>query len=136
MNILSRILFLLFVLAGILLAVSNRQPVELSLWPLPHQVVMPVYMLVIGVLLLGVLAGLGLGWWGGRHHRRRARHASGEAARLGREMQRLRDAEPVSPRPAAPAAAPPVTPSGQRAIERQSLLVAPQMSPPGTRGAR
>lgn len=134
MKILSRILFLLFVLLGILLAVSNRQPVELSLWPLPQQVIMPVYVLVIGVLLLGVLAGLGLGWWGGRHHRRRARHASGEAARLEREVQRLRDADPVSPPAAAPPPAPMVTPGRQKAIERQTALVAPQMSPPGARG--
>ena len=53
---------------------------HLTLWPLPHVVVMPVYLLVIGLLLLGVLAGLGMGWWAGRHHRRRAREAGGEEA--------------------------------------------------------
>ena len=81
MKLLARVLFLLFILAGVLVAVSNRQPVELALWPLPHLVVLPLYLLVIGLLLLGVLAGLGLGWMSGRHHRRRAREASGEAAR-------------------------------------------------------
>jgi uncharacterized integral membrane protein len=120
--------FLLFLLIGVLIAVSNRQPVELALWPLPHLVVMPVYLLVVAVLLLGVLAGLGLGWWAGRHHRRRARQASSEAARLDREIQRLRQAAPV----------PPVTdpaPRDQRAIERQRALVASELSiPRGTRG--
>ena len=38
----------------------------------------------------GRAGGLGMGWWAGRHHRRRAREASGEAARLEREVQRLR----------------------------------------------
>ena len=61
MKILSRALFLLFVLFGVLIAVSNSQMVELALWPLPHVIVMPVYLLVVGLLLLGVLAGLGVG---------------------------------------------------------------------------
>src|SRR4029077_20953628 len=82
MKILSRALFLLFVLFGVLMAVSNSQPVQLALWPLPHIIVMPVYLLVVGLLLLGVLAGLGVGWWAARHHRRRAREAGSEAARL------------------------------------------------------
>jgi hypothetical protein len=122
MKILVRALFLLFVLIGVLIAVSNSQPVQLALWPLPHLVVMPVYVLVVGVLLLGVLAGLGMGWWAGRHHRRRAREASGEAARLEREVRRLRET-------AAPAAEPVrLAPRDQRALERQSALVAPELS--------
>ena len=59
---------------------------QLTLWPLPHVVVMPVYLLVVGLLLLGVLVGLGMGWWAARHHRRRAREASDDAARLDREI--------------------------------------------------
>ena len=98
MKLLVRVLFILFILIGVLIAVSNRQPVQLALWPLPHLVVMPVYLLVIGMLLLGVLAGLGMGWWAGRHHRRRAREASGEAARLEREVQRLRETDHVDRR--------------------------------------
>ncbi|MFZ5780761.1 MAG: lipopolysaccharide assembly protein LapA domain-containing protein [Pseudomonadota bacterium] len=128
MKIFVRVLFVLFVLVGVLIAVSNRQPVQLSLWPLPHLVVMPLYLLVIGVLLLGVLAGLGMGWWAGRHHRRRARTAKGEAARLEREVQRLREAPPAAAAsPRAPA------PREQKAIERQAALVAPELSQPGPR---
>ena len=130
MKLLVRVLFILFILIGVLIAVSNRQPVQLALWPLPHLVVMPVYLLVIGMLLLGVLAGLGMGWWAGRHHRRRAREASGEAARLDREVQRLREAAAST----APAASGPA-PRDQRAIERQAALVAAELSTPsGTRG--
>jgi uncharacterized integral membrane protein len=93
MKFLSRALFLLFILVGVLIAVSNTQTVQLALWPLPHVVVMPVYLLVIALLLLGVLTGLSMGWWAARHHRRRAREAGGEAARLERELGRLRTAE-------------------------------------------
>jgi uncharacterized integral membrane protein len=131
MKILFRALFLLFILIGVLIAVSNRQPVQLALWPLPHLVVLPLYLLVIGILLLGVLAGLGLGWWAGRHHRRRAREASGEAQRLDREVQRLRQATAAAA-PATPTSGP--APRDLRAIERQSALVAPELSSSGARG--
>ena len=123
MKLLVRVLFILFILIGVLIAVSNRQPVELALWPLPHLVVMPLYVLVIGVLLLGVLGGLGMGWWAGRHHRRRARAASGEAARLEREVQRLRQTD--TPSTAEPNR---LGPRDQKSLERQSALVASELS--------
>lgn len=122
MKILSRALFLLFILAGVLIAVSNTQPVQLALWPLPHIIVLPLYLLVVGLLLTGVLAGLGIGWWAARHHRRRVREASSQAARLEREVARLRDVAGQQ----APTTAAGVSSSGQRAIERQRALVAPE----------
>jgi uncharacterized integral membrane protein len=122
MKLLVRVLFIFFILIGVLIAVSNRQPVQLALWPLPHLVVLPLYLLVIGMLLLGVLAGLGMGWWAGRHHRRRAREASGEAARLEREVQRLRRTETPSSEPNR------LAPRDQKALERQSALVASELS--------
>lgn len=129
MKLLVRGLFILFIVVGVLIAVSNRQPVELALWPLPHLVVMPVYLLMIGMLLLGILAGLGMGWWAGRHHRRRAREASGEAARLEREVQRLRQTDTPSTEPNR------LAPRDRKALERQSALVASELSlPSGTRG--
>ncbi|MBI3197000.1 MAG: DUF1049 domain-containing protein [Rhodospirillales bacterium] len=131
MKILSRALLLLFVLVGVLMAVSNTQLVQLALWPLPHIIVMPVYLLVVGLLLLGVLAGLGLGWWAARHHRRRAREAGSEAARLEREAARLR-AGLAAQQPTTTAAGP-ASPA-QKAIERQSALVAPDLVAPATRG--
>jgi len=128
MKILSRALFLLFILIGVLVAVSNAQPVQLALWPLPHIIVMPVYLLVIAMLMLGVLAGLSMGWWVGRHHRRRAREAGGEAARLDREVSRLRAAQAVQ----APSAHGGPAPRDQRALERQTALVAPELGSPVT----
>jgi len=129
MKILSRILFLVFILIGVLVAVSNTQLVQLALWPLPHIIVLPVYLLVIAMLMLGVLAGLSMGWWAGRHHRRRAREAGGEAARLDREVARLKAVQ-TAQQAAAPAG---LAPRDQRALERQSALVAPEL---GSRAAR
>jgi hypothetical protein len=123
MKYLSRAFFLLFLLVGVLIAVSNSQSVQLALWPLPQVVVLPLYLLVTALLLSGVLAGLGLGWWAGRRHRRRARERHGEVMRLEREVAHLR-AELAAARPAPPPVRP--APREQRAIERQSALVAPE----------
>jgi uncharacterized integral membrane protein len=126
MKFLSRALFLLFLLLGVLIAVSNTERTELSLWPIPHTVVLPLYLLVVAVLLLGVLAGLGLGWWAGRHQRRNARGRRREAQRLEREVEELR-AQLAAARPAPPTPAPAgPAPREQRAIERQTALVAPE----------
>jgi uncharacterized integral membrane protein len=128
MKILSRVLFLVFLLLGVLIAVSNTQRTELALWPIPHTVILPLYLLVLGVLLLGVLAGLGIGWWAGRHHRRHARGRRREIQRLEREVEDLRAAlaaaKPAPSTPASVGAAPAAR--EQRAIERQSALVAPE----------
>ena len=127
MKFLSRALFLLFILVGALIAVSNSQPVELALWPLPQVLVLPLYLLVVGLLLAGVVAGLGMGWWAARHHRRRARERGSEAARLDREVTRLREslvANQAGPGSGLGAGQPP--PKEQKAIERQSALVAPE----------
>ncbi|MBN9090981.1 MAG: DUF1049 domain-containing protein [Reyranella sp.] len=128
MKFLSRALFLLFLLLGVLIAVSNTERTELSLWPVPHTVVLPLYLLVLAVLLLGVLAGLGLGWWAGRHQRRNARGRRREVERLEREVEELRSqlaaARPTTTPAPTPAAGP--APREQRAIERQTALVAPE----------
>jgi len=127
MKLLSRLLFLLFLLLGVLIAVSNTERVELTLWPLPFSAAIPLYLLLLGVLLLGVLAGLGMGWWAARHHRRRARQRGNEAARLDRENVRLRETL------AAHAAAGQTRDDpahGQKAIDRQAALVAPDLMPP------
>ena len=131
MKILSRVLFLVFVLLAVLTAVSNSQPVQLALWPVPHLIVLPLYLMVVVLLLLGVLAGLGLGWWAGRHYRRRAREQTHEAARLDREVARLREALQAHQSTSA-ARAP--APREQRAIDRQSALVAPELAQPAARG--
>lgn len=143
MKLLARTLFALFLLLGVLIAVSNSQPVQLALWPLPQLAVVPLYLLVIALLLLGVLAGLGLGWWAARHHRRRARKHGREVERLDREVKRLREAMAQSAPPRSPGAAKAsdsmparLEQQGQKAIERQHALVASGMSPPVARTPR
>ena len=131
MKFLSRSLFIVFVLVGVLIAVSNAQKVQLALWPLPHVIEGPLYLLVVALLLLGTLVGFGLGWWASRHARRRARDAAREAERLDREVVRLKEAlAEARPTPAhtGPDMAG-VKPREQKAIERQTALVAADSMP-------
>jgi uncharacterized integral membrane protein len=147
MKFLSRGLFLLFLLVGALIAVSNSQPVQVALWPLPHVVVLPLYLLIVALLLAGVLAGLALGWWAARPHRRRARERGNEAARLDRELTRLQDdlrsrgdlrsgGASAASQTASQTVSSPGQPLSreQKAIERQSALVAPELAQPAARG--
>ncbi|SKA12712.1 Protein of unknown function [Enhydrobacter aerosaccus] len=127
MKILYRALILLFLLLAVLMAVSNAGVVALTLWPLPFTVAAPLYLLIISVLLVGVLAGLAFGWWAGRHHRRRAREHGKGVARLEREVAHLRE-QLAGLRPHASASHEVRTP-GQKAIDRQSALVAPDLMP-------
>jgi uncharacterized integral membrane protein len=120
MKLLSRFLLLLFVLVGVLIAVSNPQRVTLELWPLPQGIELPLYLLVVALLLLGVLAGLIIGWWAGRHHRRRGREFRAEADRLDRELARARQALAAQPAPLAGE----VT-IRNKALDRQTALVSP-----------
>ena len=134
MKFLSRSLFIIFVLLGVLIAVSNAQRVQLALWPLPHVIEGPLYLLVVALLLLGTLVGFGLGWWASRHARRRARESTREAERLDREVVKLR--ETVAEMRPPPASAEPQmarqAAREQKTIERQTALVAPDSMPPTT----
>ena len=62
----------------ILFAVSNRQRVSVSLWPLPDLVEMPLYLVLLGTLLIGFVVGELTGWiggwrWRGQMHARYSR---------------------------------------------------------------
>jgi C4-dicarboxylate-specific signal transduction histidine kinase len=105
--------------------------VQLALWPLPQVIEGPLYLLVVALLLLGTLVGFGLGWWASRHARRRAREAAREAERLDREVTRLKEAL-AEARPMPAYAGP--APREQKAIERQTALVAPESMPLTARG--
>jgi uncharacterized integral membrane protein len=137
MKFLSRAFFAVFVLLAILVAVSNAERVTLALWPLPHVIEAPLWLVIVALLLVGNVVGFAIGWWASRHARRRAREGVRETERLSREVSELKAAL-AAQRPAAPAgivagSAPGPAPREQKAIERQSALVAPELLPP-TRG--
>ncbi|HKV00291.1 MAG TPA: lipopolysaccharide assembly protein LapA domain-containing protein [Vineibacter sp.] len=137
MKILSRIALGIVLLLGALIAVSNTAPVELRLWPFTDFVVMPLYLAIVLLLLVGVLVGLTMGWVSGRNHRRLSRERRREAERLAGEVTQLRAdiaaRDKAAKKEAAAAKEPAV--AEVRALERQQALVDPEgMDPARARG--
>lgn len=92
-------------------AVENRAPLALEVWPLPGVQEMWASVWILGLLAIGIIAGLAIGWLAGGSTRRRARRAE----RLNRTFERQlaeRDAEPGVDTEKAPQNAPHVALGG------------------------
>jgi putative membrane protein len=105
MRILFWVLVLLVAIALAAFAVSNRAPVALALWPFPWLLDLPIYLAILGALLLGFVAGALAAWAGGRHSRRELRRQRRRTAALERELAatqaQLAGAPGASPAPIA-----------------------------------
>lgn len=124
MRFLSRAVFVLFLVLGALFAISNPQQVELSMWPLSERWEAPLFLVVAVLLLSGVLIGLLIGWFGGRHHRKLARGRGEEMDRMGREIAQLK--ADIAGRERAAAADIAALPGAEaRSLRRQAALVDP-----------
>ena len=69
-----------------LFAVSNRLSVALGLWPLPFVIELPLYLAILGALLIGFIGGVLTAWIAGRHRRRENRQRGRRIAVLEREL--------------------------------------------------
>lgn len=74
----------------ILFAVTNRETVSVGLWPLANRVEAPLYLIVLGMLLLGFVVGQLVTWIGGWRWRREARRSRERIAILERELEAAR----------------------------------------------
>jgi lipopolysaccharide assembly protein A len=104
MKFLWWIVLALAALLLILFAVSNRESVSIGLWPLlpAAALEMPLYLLVLGVLSVGFVAGQLVTWIGGWRWRREARRARERIAVLESELAAVRAERPVVPAAGAP----------------------------------
>ena len=75
---------------------SSRDPAALSLWPLPFEVEMPVFLPVLGALLVGFIAGGVIAWWSGGRTRRLARRQRSRLKSLTSEVESLRTRDEAS----------------------------------------
>jgi len=70
----------------VLFAVSNRETASVGLWPLPVLVELPLYLVLLGTLLIGFVVGEFVAWVAGRRWRREARRLEHRVAALEREL--------------------------------------------------
>jgi hypothetical protein len=81
----------------ILFAVSNRQTALIELWPLPVRAELPLYLLVLGTLVVGFVVGQLVTWIAGWRWRREARRSRERIAMLERELAAERAQRAVAP---------------------------------------
>jgi uncharacterized integral membrane protein len=86
-------------IVAVLFAISNLDAVPVGFWPLAA-IDLPLYVVVLGALLLGFLSGQLIAWINGRRWRREARRRQRRIDALEREMAAKERA------PALPAAGP------------------------------
>lgn len=74
MDLINAILAAIVGLIVVLFAVSNRAAATVEIWPLPYQLSLPLYALILLAVLIGFFAGLAAAWLIGgarrREHRR------------------------------------------------------------------
>jgi putative membrane protein len=87
------IVFIPFAAIVVLFALSNRQPVELRLWPFDLVWQAPLSVAVLGASALAFLIGAGIVWMAGLPQRGRARTAIRRAEGLQREVDAARARE-------------------------------------------
>jgi uncharacterized integral membrane protein len=90
---LSWIITLPITVLAVVFALSNSEDIEVDLWPLPWgPAVLPVYLLILGCLLLGFLLGTVVAWMSGAGRRRRVRKLSEQVRAQADEISALRQA--------------------------------------------
>lgn len=93
MKIFAWSLTLVLVLVTIVFAVNNRAPSSLDFWPLPFELTLPLYGLVLLGLLIGFLIGASTSWLAGGKWRRLARARKRELDIRAREAAELKKPE-------------------------------------------
>lgn len=93
MKVLSWVIGLPIAVLAIIFAVSNRDAVQVDLWPLPWEVMLPLYLLVLGALALGLVVGAVVAWISSGSARSRARREHRRANKLEVELDEVRQAE-------------------------------------------
>jgi putative membrane protein len=83
-------------------ALANREPVQISLWPLDLTLDLPLFLLALGTFAIGLLLGAFLIWLPLLRWRHRARAEERRARRLEAELAAARALPPERVRDAAP----------------------------------
>jgi putative membrane protein len=96
MRTLKLVLLGLILVALVVLALANREPVSLELLPagmarvMQVSVELPLFIVILISVVVGIVIGYLFEWLREHKHRRRASQEAREAARLNQEVDRLR----------------------------------------------
>jgi uncharacterized integral membrane protein len=99
MRFLFRLVMFVIAIVLVVFAVSNRGTIAVGLWPLPDVVELPLYLVILGCLLVGFVAGELAAWASGRHWRREVRRSARRIAALERELDTVRAERAPAPVP-------------------------------------
>jgi putative membrane protein len=105
---LARLVWVPLALLGAIFAIANREKVAVSLWPLPWEATLPLFMIMLIVLCIGLLLGGVMVWLGGHRYRATARQQTRSNENLRRQVAELK-ATPA-PAPSLPAPDTPALP--------------------------
>ena len=101
-----RLSWILYAVAGALalsFGLSNREAVELRLWPLGQGLVAPLFVVIVAAAAVGSVAGAVLAWRAGRGGRRDARSTARQIRGLERDLANARQRAAAAERRAADA---------------------------------
>lgn len=78
-----------FALVVIIFSAVNRELVTINLWPLPHELTIPMFTLILGVFIFGFLMGGVVAWLSAGKSRIAARQQRYRADKAERELRAL-----------------------------------------------
>lgn len=90
-------LYALIVFIGVVFAVSNRNPVDLTFYPLPYILSMPLFLFAIIILVLGLLIGWYIARIGFMGQKRTHKATAKRVAALENEINTLRTEQLIRP---------------------------------------
>lgn len=84
MKLIGRLVLGIIAVVVVAFALANRDPVTMSLWPLPLDVTLPLYIAILGGLVVGLITGAAISWIPKLRLRRQARAAQRRVTTLER----------------------------------------------------
>ena len=90
-RIISWIVMIPFALIVIVFSASNLDKVTINLWPLPHEISIPMFTMILAVFIVGFLMGGIVAWLSAGKSRQAARQNRYRADKAERELRALKN---------------------------------------------
>ncbi|WP_119460882.1 LapA family protein [Rhodospirillaceae bacterium SYSU D60014] len=106
----------------VLFAITNRSLATLSFWPLPWEMNLPIYLIILSALFVGFMLGAVVAWLSGGRRRRQTRQLAEQVRAQSRQIAELQrrqaEASAAATFAASPAANTPANTLGGRQVLR------------------